>query len=110
MRNVEVGAVSPKGAGFLVEYTYQSNQGPYIPILRNVSIDNVKGANIPRLVKVTTGPTAVFENIQLKNSVFAGPDPDELTQYNGRITFTNVTIQPKAGASAAAGSAGSSSQ
>ena len=110
MRNVEVGAVSPKGAGFLVEYTYQSSQGPYIPILRNVSIDNVKGANIPRLVKVTTGPTAVFENIQLKNSVFAGPDPDELTQYNGRITFTNVTIQPKAGASAAAGSAGSSSQ
>ena len=96
MRNVEVGSVASKSAGFLVEYTYQSSQGSYIPILRNVSISNVKGANIPQLVRITAGPTAVFENIQMIDCVFVGPNPAELQQNQGRITFTNVTIQPRA--------------
>jgi unsaturated rhamnogalacturonyl hydrolase len=100
MRNVEVGSVATKGTGFLVEYTYQASQGDYIPILRNVSISNVKGADIPRLVKVTSGPTAVFENIQMNDCVFSGPDPAELQQNQGIITFANVTIQPKAAAPA----------
>jgi unsaturated rhamnogalacturonyl hydrolase len=104
MRNVEVGSVSPKGAGFLVEYTYQSSQGNYIPILRNVSISQVKGANIPQLVKITAGPTAAFENIRMQDCVFTGPNPAELQQNQDRITFTNVTIQPQA--SSAASTAG----
>jgi polygalacturonase len=94
MRNVQVGSIAPKGAGISIEFTYQSAVGPYIPILRNIRVENVQGAKIPVLVKLTAGPTAVIENIQLKDCAFTGPDPAELQQYAGKITFANVTIHP----------------
>jgi hypothetical protein len=65
-----------------------------VPILRNVDIRNVTGAHIPILVKLTAGPTAVIENIQVTDCVFQGPDPVVLQQYPGKITFRNVTIPP----------------
>jgi unsaturated rhamnogalacturonyl hydrolase len=96
MRDVRVGTVSEKGAGILIEYTYQdaNGAGGYVPILRNVDIRNVTGAHIPILVKLTAGPTAVIENIQVTDCVFQGPDPVVLQQYPGKITFRNVTIPP----------------
>jgi unsaturated rhamnogalacturonyl hydrolase len=94
-RDVSVGSVNKKNAGFLIEYTYMnSTTGPYVPVLRNVNATNIRGADVPVLVKLTAGPTAVIENIRISDSVFAGPNPDELLQNAGRITFTNVKILP----------------
>jgi unsaturated rhamnogalacturonyl hydrolase len=100
MRNVDVGSVAKgsKNAGIIIDYTYTTGgagSGGYIPILRNVSISNVKGANIPKLVYLSAGPTAVIQNVQVKDCVFTGPDPAELAQNQGIITFTNVKIQPQ---------------
>jgi len=96
MRDVRVGTVSDKGAGILIEFTYQdaSGAGPYVPIMRHVSIERVTGANIPVLVKLTAGPTAAFENLSVRDCVFSGPDPAVLQQYADKFTFTHVTITP----------------
>ncbi|HTB62768.1 MAG TPA: glycoside hydrolase family 28 protein [Opitutales bacterium] len=95
MRNVQVGAVNAKNAGILIEYTYQnSGQGNYIPVLRNVHVTNVRGANIPVLAKLTAGSTADIHDITVADCVFAGPDPSVLQQFPGKITFTNVSILP----------------
>ncbi len=100
MRNVDVGSVAKgnSNAGILIQYNYQSSQGNYIPILRNVNITHVTGANIPKLVLLQAGATAIIENIQVKDCTFTGPNPAELEQNPGQITFTNVTITAPADA------------
>ncbi len=94
MRNVDVGSVAKgkSNAGILIQYTYGAAQGNYIPVLRNVNITNVKGANIPTLVILQAGATADIHDILVKDCTFTGPNPTELDQNQGRITFTNVTI------------------
>jgi hypothetical protein len=71
-----------------------STTGPYVPVLRNVNASNIRGADVPVLVKLTAGETAVIEGIRISDSIFAGPDPAELEQNAGRITFTNVKLLP----------------
>ena len=97
-RNLDVGSVAAgtNRAAFLIEFTYMnSTTGPYVPVLRNVNVTGVCGADIPRLVSLTAGSTAVIENIRIDDSIFAGPAPAELEQNKGRITFTNVTLLPR---------------
>ncbi len=97
-RNLDVGSVAAGNnrAAFLIEFTYMnSTTGPYVPVLRNVNVTGVCGADIPRLVSLTAGSTAVIENIRIDDSIFAGPAPAELEQNKGRITFTNVTLLPR---------------
>jgi len=107
MRNVEVGSVARgnSNAGILIQYNYQytagRTAGDYTPILRNVNISNVTGADIPRLVILQAPANAVIENIQVKDCTFTGPNPSELEQNAGKITFTNVTIKPTATATPA---------
>jgi len=106
MRNVDVGSVARgnNDAGILIQYTY-GGSGNYIPVLRNVNISHVTGADIPKLVIVQAGPTAVIQNINVSDCTFTGPDPAELDNNKDRFTFTNVTIKPKAAAAPAATSA-----
>ncbi len=96
MRKVDVGSVAAgsSAAGILIQYTYSASTGAYIPILRNIDIANVRGANIPKLLILQAGATAVIENFKVRDSVFAGPNPAELTANPGKITFTNVSILP----------------
>ncbi len=97
-RNLDVGSVATGNsrAAFLIEFTYMNSlTGPYVPVLRNVNVTGIRGVDIPRLVSLTAGATAVIENIRIADSVFAGPAPAELEQNQGRITFTNVTLLPR---------------
>jgi unsaturated rhamnogalacturonyl hydrolase len=99
MRNVQVGSVakSSSAAGLIIDNTYSSGgagNGGYIPLLRNVNITHVTGADIPQLVLIKSGVNDVVENVMFKDCTFAGPNPSVLEQYPGKITFTNVTIQP----------------
>ena len=95
-KNLDVGRVAAGNnrAAFLIEFTYMNGQGPYVPVLRNVSASNIKGAIIPRLVSLTKGPTAIIENFQISDSTFSGPNREELEQNQGIIKFTNVAITP----------------
>jgi hypothetical protein len=97
MRNVDVGSVASGGtaAGILIQYTYSAKTGPYTPVLRNINISDVRGGNIPKLVILQAGATAIIENFTVRDSVFAGPDPAELKANPGRITFTNVSLLPR---------------
>ncbi len=94
MRNVDVGSVAKgnSNAGILIQYLYQSSAGDYIPVLRNVAITNVKGANIPKLVLLQAGVTADIHDILVKDCAFTGPNPTELDLNPGKIKFSNVTI------------------
>jgi unsaturated rhamnogalacturonyl hydrolase len=95
-RNIDVGRVdgASNHAGFLIEFTYMNGRGDYIPVLRNVNASNIKAANVPRLITLTAGPTAVIENLNIADSVFAGPNPDTLQQFAGQFKFSNVTLLP----------------
>jgi hypothetical protein len=67
-------------------------------VLRNINIAGVRGANIPRLLLLQAGATAVIENFTVRDCVFAGPDPAELKANAGRINFTNVSVLPRGAA------------
>ncbi|HVU36772.1 MAG TPA: glycoside hydrolase family 88 protein [Opitutales bacterium] len=98
MRNVQVGTIARgnSNAGILIQYNYQytpgRTPGNYTPILRNVNISNVTGANVPRLVILQAPANAVIENISVSNCTFTGPNPNELDQFAGKIKFDNVKI------------------
>ncbi len=98
MRNVTVGSIAKgnSNAGIKIEYTYGNSTGAYTPILRNVNIANVTGSNIPKLIYIQAGPTAVMENLRVTDCTFAGPSAAELEQNKARITFSNVTIKTPA--------------
>ena len=98
MRKVEVGSVARgnSNAGILIQYNYQftpgRTPGDYIPVLRNVNITKVTGANIPKLVILQAGATAYIHDILVKDCTFTGPNPAELEANAGKIKFSNVTI------------------
>ncbi len=96
MRNVTVGSVAraTSAAGLLIQFTYNAATGPYIPVLRNINVDHVTGRDIPKLVILQAGATAVIENVNLRDCTFAGPNPAELEANGDRIKFTHVTILP----------------
>ncbi len=98
-RNIDVGKVAKgtSAAGFLIQYNYgnvRAGQTAYVPILRNVSMSNVKGTAVPGLVAVQAGPTAVLENISISDCTFAGSDPATTEIFKDNIKFTNITILP----------------
>jgi len=96
-RNIDVGKVArgTSAAGFLIQYTYGGGgDGPYVPVLRNVYMANVKGRDVPGLVGLTPSPNSIIENINISDCVFAGSDPATLERYASQIKFTNVKILP----------------
>jgi unsaturated rhamnogalacturonyl hydrolase len=80
-------------AALLIEFNYQEGaKGPYKPVLRNVTMANITGENIPLVAKVDTFPGAVIENIRIENSTFSGlKSADPLVNGDG-ITYSNVTV------------------
>ena len=93
MRNVTIGQVAE--AIVTVDFTYEEGpNGPYAPVLRNVSLENVTSKKSPRIFYITSFPAAKIDDIRLKNCTFDGLDAPELMTYAGRITFDNVTALP----------------
>jgi unsaturated rhamnogalacturonyl hydrolase len=91
VRNVQVGSVAK--AALLIEYTYQEGaNGPYIPVLRNVTLSHVTGQDIPRVVTLQTFPAAIIENIRVEDCVFHGLKSAEPLVNGDGITYSNVTV------------------
>jgi unsaturated rhamnogalacturonyl hydrolase len=92
LRNVEVGRVAD--AVLLIDFAYEEGaKGPYKPVLRNVSLEHVTGTDIPRVVKVSTFPGAVIENVRFADCSFQGLKSAEPLADGDGITYRNVTIE-----------------
>jgi unsaturated rhamnogalacturonyl hydrolase len=93
MRNVEIGRVAE--AILTVDFLYETGaNGPHKPVVRNVSIENVRSASSPRVMWIAGFPGAVIDDIRFADCVFRGVESSEQAQHAGSISFKNVTIEP----------------
>jgi len=93
MRNVEIGRVAE--AILTVDFLYETGpKGPHRPVVRNVSIENVRSASSPRVMWIAGFPGAIIDNISFTDCVFRGVESSETVQNAGSILFKNVTIEP----------------
>jgi polygalacturonase len=93
MRNVEIGRVAE--AILTIDFLYETGaNGPHRPVVRNVSIENVRSASSPRVLWIAGFPGAVIDDISFSDCAFRGVESSETVQNAGSISFRNVTIEP----------------
>lgn len=93
MRNVTIGQVAE--AIITVDFLYQEGpRGPYKPVVRNVSLENVTGKKSPRVLYLASFPGAIIDDIRLKNCTFKGIETAEIVSGAGKISLENVNIIP----------------
>jgi len=93
MRNVDVGHV--KEAILTIDFMYETGpNGPYKPIVRNVTLENVKSTSSPRVMWIASFPGAVIDDVRFVDCVFRGVNASEVVDASGSILFKNVTIEP----------------
>lgn len=93
MRDVKVGRVSE--AVLTVDFLYDTGaKGDYRPTLRNVSLERVQSTSSPRVMWVVGFPGVTIEDLRFNDCTFRGVDAAEVVSHAGRISFTNVTIEP----------------
>jgi unsaturated rhamnogalacturonyl hydrolase len=93
MRNVSVGRVAE--AILTIDFMYQEGaDGPHLPAVRNVSLENVNGKSSPRVLQIAGFQGATVDDIRFKDCVFEGVSATEYVRHAGRILFDNVTIIP----------------
>lgn len=93
MRNVDVGQV--KEAILTIDFMYETGpNGPYKPIVRNVTLENVKSTASPRVMWIASFPGAVIDDVRFVDCVFRGVQTSEVMDVSGSILFKNVKIEP----------------
>ncbi|MBO0860775.1 MAG: glycoside hydrolase family 28 protein [Chloracidobacterium sp.] len=93
MRNVDIGRVAE--AILTVDFLYETGaDGPYKPVVRNVTIENTRSASSPRVMWIAGFPGATIEGIRFTDCLFRGVETSEFVQNAGAISFKNVTIEP----------------
>jgi polygalacturonase len=93
MRQVEVGRVAE--AILTIDFLYETGaSGPHKPVVRHVTIENVRSASTPRVMWVAGFPGAVIDDIRFTDCAFRGVETSEVLQHAGTISFKNVTIEP----------------
>lgn len=93
MRDVSIGRVSE--AVLTVDFLYDTGaKGDFRPSLRNVSLERVHSTSSPRVMWVVGFPGVTIEDVRFNDCTFRGVDAAEVVSHAGRISFTNVTIEP----------------
>jgi polygalacturonase len=93
MRNVEVGRVAE--AVLTIDLLYDTGaRGPYKPVVRNVTLENVTSESSPRVMWVVGFPGAVIDDIRFRDCTFRGVESAEVLNNTGSFSFENVTIEP----------------
>jgi len=93
MRNITIGQVAE--AIITVDFLYQEGpNGPFSPVVRNVSLENVTSAKSPRVFYIANIPSGTIDDIRLKNCVFNGIETAEVVSGAGRIILENVKLIP----------------
>ena len=92
MRNVTVGQVAD--AVLLIDFLYERiSQGPCLPAVRNVAMENITVAHTPRVLNVRGLPGAEISNVRISGSSFkqvAKPDIIE----NADVKLVNCSLEP----------------
>jgi polygalacturonase len=93
MRNVDVGQV--KEAILTIDFLYETGpNGPYKPIVRNVTLENVRSTASPRVMWIASFPGAVIDDVRFVDCIFRGVQTSEVMDASGSILFKNVKIEP----------------
>src|SRR5262249_40177264 len=76
MRNIKVGRVAD--AVLQIDFVYEEGaNGPYKPVARNITMQNISVKQTPRVLNVVGFPGSEIKNVQIRNSTFlevARPD------------------------------------
>ncbi|HUG10454.1 MAG TPA: glycosyl hydrolase family 28 protein, partial [Opitutaceae bacterium] len=93
MRNVRIGRVGE--AVLTIDLLYEEGaKGAFMPVVRNVQLDNITSSASPRVLFIRGFEGAVVDGIRISNSTFNGVTETEVVQHAGSISFNNVTITP----------------
>jgi unsaturated rhamnogalacturonyl hydrolase len=93
IHDVKIGRVAR--AVLSVEFDYDEGaDGPFKPVLRNLSIENVTSQSSGSVVIVTSFAGAVMEGVRLKDCTFLGVEGADVLQHAGSLVLENVAIEP----------------
>lgn len=93
MRNVQIGQVAE--AIVTVDFEYDTGPvGDYVPVVRNVHLENVTSRASPRVLWVQGVPQGTIDDIFFANCTFRGLTGPEVVEHAGKIIFDHVTIEP----------------
>jgi unsaturated rhamnogalacturonyl hydrolase len=93
MRHVKIGRVGE--AVLTIDLLYEEGaKGAFMPIVRNVQLDDITSSASPRVMYIRGFEGAVVENIRISNSTFSGVTDTEVVSHAGTIALNNVTIYP----------------
>jgi unsaturated rhamnogalacturonyl hydrolase len=93
MNNVTIGRVQE--AVLTIDLLYEEGaSGEFQPVVRNIEITNVTSSASPRVLFIRGFAGAIIDDIRIRDSAFRGVTETEVVEHAGRITLTNVTIEP----------------
>ena len=96
MRNVEVGSV--KDQVLTIDLVYMRvTSGEFPPVLRNVVMEKVTGANCPRLMSVVGTTNSTIEGVRIEKCNFHGVRLPDILTNAGLVTTNNVTVDATPG-------------
>ncbi len=93
LRNVDIGQVAE--AVLTIDLLYEEgSKGPHRPIVRTVSLENVKSRASPRVMWIAGFAGATIEGISFADCEFRGVESAEVLANAADITFRKVIIEP----------------
>jgi unsaturated rhamnogalacturonyl hydrolase len=93
LRRIHVGQV--REAVLTVDLLYEEGaKGEHPPTIRNISLEQITGEHIPRVLWIGGFAAATIDNISLRDCAFRGLEAAEFVTHAGRITLDHVSIEP----------------
>ena len=91
MRDVRVGTV--KKNFLTIDLLYEEGaKGAFIPVIRNVVVENVSAGNAPQVVNARSFPGATVTGIRILNSKFGGVEkPDEIQNADVKVEGCEIS-------------------
>jgi hypothetical protein len=93
-RDLDVGQVAE--AAIFCDFNYEEGaNGPYTPVLRDVSIDRMRVAHCARVLDARGLPRAPIERLTIRDSIFSGVQQPSIVEYVEGLTLAGVTVDGK---------------
>lgn len=91
VRDIEVGQVSR--AAITCDFNYEEGEnGPYIPVVRDVTVEHLHVKNAGRVLDIQGLPGAPVRNITLRDCSFDGVDEKSIVRFAEGLSLTNVCV------------------
>jgi polygalacturonase len=93
MRHVQVGRVAHSVV--TVDFLYDGgNNGPHLPVVRNVHVENVTSDSSPRALWMRGFPGVTIDGFHFSNCEFRGVEGPDVIDHVSNLSFSNVTVAP----------------